>query len=386
MKNRILVKFIILAFAIFFAFLAGVEFYQLRHYSDSFVPSESYVGTGYLSDYEPSLKGTYADSPIYFFDSGVEGGTLFYMSGTHPNESAAILSSYILMENLVLEKGRVIVLPIANYSASTNAYNGYGYPSYYTIETEWGEKTYKIGSRLTNPLDQWPDPPIFKQYPTGQGLCYEDARNSNRAYPGRANGVLTERVGHAIMNLLETENVDYAFDLHEASISYPVNNTYVAPSKCEDIMLLSMMMLEAEGVNIGVEFSNPSNKGYSHSNWGDVEGVYPFLIEAPTPFIERITGPLTQRTIIDGKDEFLVKVANKGYTGVPYNEEGYPLEYRVGLHLSAVHKAVEIGSMLNPEKEVIASWPNMSDLQSNGIGAFIKDDNKNDAILVNLDY
>lgn len=386
MKSNVFLKIFILLIALLFAAFAGIEFYQLRHYSDSFVPAESFQKIGYLSDYEPSLKGTYSDSPIYFFDSGVEGGTLFYMSGTHPNENAAILSSYVLMENLKLQKGRVIVLPLANYSASTNAYNGYGYPSYYTIETEWGSKTFKIGSRLTNPLDQWPDPPVFKQYPTGQGLCYEDARNSNRAYPGRDNGILTERVGKAIMNLLEAEDVDYAFDLHEASISYPVNNTYIVPSKCEDIALLSMMMLDSEGISIGVEFSNPSNKGYSHSNWGDIDGVYPFLIEVPTPFIERITGPLTENTIIDGTDEFLVKVAEKGYTGVPYTEDGYSIEYRVGLHLSAVLKAIEIGGMLNPETEIIASWPTKDKIEANGIGHYFNNDVENIPILVNCKY
>ena len=370
--NRFQIKIIILFLSFAVAFAAGIEFYKLRHYADSFVPSDCYVKTGYLSDYDESLRGTYADAPIYFFDSGVEGGTLFYMSGTHPNETAAILSSYILMENLNLQKGRIIVLPIANYSASTNAYNGYGYPSYYNIDTEWGVKTYKIGSRLTNPLDQWPDPPVYSQYPTGQGLCYEDARNSNRAYPGKEDGVLTERVGNAIMTLLEKENVDLAFDLHEASISYPVNNTYIVPSKCEDIALMSKMMLEFEGIDIGVEFSSLSNKGYSHSNWGDVDGVYPFLIEVPTPFIERITGPLTQKTIIDGTDDFLIKVADKGYTGVPFDEDGYSLEYRVGLHLTAVKKAVEIAAMFIPDCEIIANWPLINEIESNGIGHYIK--------------
>ena len=372
MKRDIVIKLLLLSFFLSLGFFAGKEFKDLRNYKDSFVPSESFCKVGYLSDYEPSLKNTTSDSPVYFFDSGVPGGTLFYMSGTHPNETAAILSSYVLMENLELEKGRIIVLPIANYSASTNAYVGYGYPSYYTIKTEWGEKTYRIGSRLTNPLDQWPDPPVYYQYPTGQGLCYEDARNSNRAYPGKENGILTERVGYAIMKLLETEKVDLAFDLHEASISYPVNNTYVVPAKCEDIALMSKMMLEAEGIDIGVEFSSPSNKGYSHANWGDVDSVYPFLIEAPTPFIERITGPLTERTIIDGTDDFLVKVAEKGYTGVPFDHEGYSIEYRVGFHLSAVKKAVEIASMFDPSIEIIALWPSKNELEENGIGYYIK--------------
>lgn len=385
-NKKLSIRIVILIIAALISAAASTEFIALRHYSDSFVPSDSFSHIGYLSDYESSLKGTYADSPIYFFDSGVEGGTLFYMSGTHPNESAAILSSYLLMENLVLEKGRVIVLPISNYSASTNAYNGYGYPSYYSITTDWGVKKYKIGSRLTNPLDQWPDPPVFKQYPTGQGLCYEDARNSNRSYPGRDNGVLTERVGLAIMNLLETEDVDFAFDLHEASISYPVNNTYVVPEKSEDIAFLSMMMLEAKGINIGVELSSVTTKGYSHSNWGDIDGVYPFLIEVPTPFIERITGPLTENTVIYGTDEFLEKVSDKGYTGVEFDENGYPIEYRVGLHLSAVKEAIDIGSMMIPEAEIIAYWPGFEEISKNGIGAYLNNPENSEKLEIFVNF
>lgn len=364
-------KIIILLLTGVIAVLAGREFWELRHYEDSFVASKCLTDVTSLSAYEPSLRGTWADAPIYVFDSGVPGGTAFIMGGTHPNESAGILSAYILMENIEISKGRVIVLPIANLSASTAALNGFGYPAYYRVETDWGTRTYKIGSRATNPLDQWPDPPMFVHYPSGQALCYEDSRNLNRNYPGRSDGSLVERIGRAIMVLLDSEQVDFAFDIHEASITYPVNDTYVVPDVAADIAFLSSMSLEARGIDIRVELSADSLKGYSHREWETVGEVLPFLIEVPTPFIERVVGPMTEDLVRYGKDEFLVKMATAGYAAVPYDKDGYSLEYRCGLQLSAALEAVNIGSMLIPEASIEVFWPGFEELEATGIGHYL---------------
>lgn len=373
MNDGLFRKIIILLLTGVIAVLAGKEFWELRHCEDSFVASQCLTEVTSLSAYEPSLGGTWADAPVYIFDSGAPGGTVFIAGGTHPNESAGILSTYILMENIDVRKGRVIVLPIANLSASTAALSGFGYPSSYRIETDWGTRAYKIGSRVANPLDQWPDPPVFVHYPSGQALCYEDSRNLNRNYPGRANGSLVERIGRAVMILLETEHVDFAFDIHEASITYPVNDTYVTPDVAADIAFLSSMSLGAKGIDIRVELSADSLKGYSHREWEMVGEVLPFLIEVPTPFIERVVGPMTGELVRYGKDEFLVKMSTAGYAAVPYDEDGYSLEYRCGLQLSAVLEAVNIGSMMVPDASVEVSWPGFEELAAMGIGHYLHD-------------
>lgn len=371
--NRKVIKILILLAALVLTYIAGTGFYDLRYHADSFVASEYLTEVTSLSAYEPSLAGTRGDSPVYIFDSGVEGGTFFVMGGTHPNESAGILSSYILMENLAISKGRVIVLPIGNYSAATTGLSGIGYPSSYTIETPWGEKTYRVGSRLANPLDQWPDPPVFIQYPSGTGLCYEDARNLNRNYPGRSSGTLSERVGSAIMQLIQQEHVNFACDLHEASITYPTNNALIVPEKSSDIAFLSSLMLSEEGVNINVVIANDSLKGFSHQQWGGEEETFPFLIEVPTPFIDRITGPMTQALITEGKDEFLTKMSELGFTTIEYGKEGFSLDYRCALHLASMAKIVSIGSMMFPEYEVVASWPGFFEMIEQGVGRYLHD-------------
>lgn len=373
MKKPLVIHIIILAAAMIAALVAGIGFWQSRHGSDVFVASDSLVEVRRLSDYEPALKGSFADSPVYVFDSGVEGGTAFIMGGTHPNESAGMLSCYVLMENLVLEKGRIIVLPVANLSAQSTSLPGVGYPVTYSIETGWGTKTYKVGSRLSSPLDQWPDPPVFVQYPSGINLCYEDARNLNRNYPGRDDGQVTEKIGSAIDKLIDLEKVDYAFDLHEASITYPTNNALIVPEKTADLAFLSSMMLEEEGVHINVEISSENLKGFSHQEWGRDNATDPVLIEVPTPFIDRITGPMTPSLITEGQDEFLARMSDLGFSTVEYTEDGFSLEYRCGVHLSSVSQVISVGSMMDPDTEIIASWPLFGEITQNGLGAFLHD-------------
>lgn len=382
MWNKILIRKILVLFVVgLIATIASIDFVSIRNKKDSVVPAPSYSYKKYLSDYEPSLKDSYSDSPLLFFDSGVPGDTIFVMGGTHPNESAGILSTYIVMENLELERGRVIVLPIANHSASTNGLSGFAYPSSYALDTPWGKKEYKVGSRLANPLDQWPDPVVFKQYPSGQNQSYEDARNLNRNYPGRDDGVLIERVGNAILTMLSEENVKIAFDLHEASITYPVNQTYIAPEKCADIAFLSSMFLSLDGLDIRVEISNEANRGYSHSEWGRIDGLYPFLIEVPTPFIDRTPGVMSGELITKGQDDFLYGVAEKGFATVDYPKDGITIDQRCGMHLSAMKYVIDCSKELIG-LDVELSWPMYQDLVSDGIGFYLHEPDSSDSVLL----
>lgn len=348
--NKVLFrKILILLLFTVITVIAGIEFWQIRNLHDSFFPSDCLVKVGRLSDYNVFLKGTDCDAPVYFFDSGVEGGTLFVMSGTHPNESGAILSSYLLMENLKLEKGRVIVLPVANMSTSSTGLPGFAYPASYTIKTANGGRSFKVGSRLSSPLDQWPDPLVFIQYPSNTKLCYEDSRNLNRSYPGRANGRMVERVGAAIMDLIRNEHVDYAFDLHEASITYPTNNAFIVPEKTADLAFWSSMILAEEDVDFNVEISSENLRGFSHQEWGRDNETDPFLVEVPTPFIDRITGPMVDSLIVEGADEFLARMASKGFSTISYDNDGFSLDYRYGKHLSAISEVVSAGNSFHDE-------------------------------------
>ena len=375
-KKQILLKVICLALALVLAAIAGVSFYDQRHYKETVVVSDALTEVRWLSDYVPMLKGTYGDTPIFIFDSGVEGGSVLYCGGTHPYEPATSLSAFILMENIQVEKGKVFVIPQCSYSATTLGVQGNAYPSYYTIETEWGEQKYKIGERNTNPLDQWPDNFTYINYPSGQSQAYNDLRNLNRCYPGRLDGTFTERVAYAIMEVIRTENIDMSIDCHEASIMYPVVGTYVAHDDAMDIAMMAAMDLSATSFDMKIEQSPKSLKGFTHREWGDYSDTLAVLMETPEPFIDRIVGPMTEDLMMTGNDLFLSFAGDKGLTYVKYTEENdysWPMNVRVGRHLSGAAKAVYYMGMFFPEKEVIATWPSYEELVEKDCGAFLHD-------------
>ncbi len=381
-------KLVVLLFGIAAAAIAGSQFYNLRHFKETVVSSPELTEVQMLSDYLPSLRGTWADTPVFIYDSGVEGGSVLFMGNVHPYEPATSLAAYIMMENIHVEKGKVFIVPETNRSGSTTGMLGSAYPMFFNIETEWGRKTYRIGDRTTNPLDQWPDPFTYVHYPDGQNLAYQDIRNMNRTYPGRADGTLTERASYAVMEMIRENDIDISIDAHEASITYPVVATYVTHQRAEDAAMMASMMLTAMNFDMKCEVSPMGLRGLSHREWGDFSDTYAVLMETPEPFIDRINGPMTEDLFKDGKDVFLQAAADKKLvytTSYSATEEalernleedprailGFPLWYRVGRHLSGAAEFVSQVGMFEPEKEVIATWPLYEELEANDCGYYL---------------
>ncbi|NLB91080.1 MAG: deacylase [Clostridiales bacterium] len=378
-KKGLTIKIICLCGALVLALLAGIEFYGHRHYKEKVVVSKDFSQMRMLSDYVPSLKDTYGDTPVFFFDSGVEGGTVLYVGGTHPYEPAASLSAYIMMENINVEKGRVIIIPQANRSATTMGMLGNAYPSFYEIETSWGTVKYKNGDRWANPLDSWPDPFTYHHYPSGLQLTYQDLRNVNRCYPGRENGSLIERVCFGIMEIIRNEKVDLSIDAHEAAVMYPVVETYVAHDRSLDIAMMASMNLSSTQFYMKCEASPKTLRGLSHREWGDFSDTLAVLMETPQPFTDWIVGPMTPDLQTIGKDEFLGTANDHGLTYVDYDKDvGSPMNYRVGRHLSGALEVIEWTNMSLPDREVKVTWPTYSELMEHDCGYFLHDPQKAD--------
>jgi hypothetical protein len=97
-------------------------------------------------------------------------------------------------------------------------------------------------------------------------------------------------------------------------------------------------------------------------------------METPEPFIDRIVGPITVDLMMTGQDRFLSFAGDKGLTYAKYNEENnysWPMNVRVGRHLSGASKVIYYMNMFFPEKEVIASWPSYEELVEHDCGAFL---------------
>ncbi len=374
------VKFIFLLVVIVVMVIGGLQLYRHRHYKMPFVIGPGVTKVAKLSEFSEGLKGTMADTDVFFLEGKEEGGKVFIMANTHANEPAALLASLIFIENAVVKKGTLIIIPQFNHSASRNTRPGDGYPLYFEIPTEWGSKKFRMGNRDASPLDQWPDPDVYIHYPDKQLLSFLDVRNTNRTWPGRANGPLMERVTHGAMQLMREKNVDMAVDVHGAETMFPVTNCIVAPEKSVRIATMATLTIKArEGFDSHVEPSPSGFRGLSHREIGDYSETMPFLLEAPIPFLDQPTGPKTVKLLLDGKDPFLLSLSKKGKLFVPYDETGWSMEKRVGQHCSVVLELMRQFSRRLPEKKIeVRGVPRYAEIVKNGVGYYFHDPKKAD--------
>jgi hypothetical protein len=302
------------------------------------------------------------------------------LGGTHPEEPAGRLAAWLFAENGTMERGKLILVLSANRSATTVTRLGGAYPPDFAIPTPWGERTFRLGDRWSNPLDQWPDPEVYIHQPSGQYLAYVDVRNLNRCWPGRPDGMLTEQTCFALMELIRQEQADVVIDLHEAELQYPVISTIVAHESGQELaVLVSMMLTDLEGFKMGMEFSPKNLHGLSHREIGDHSDAVSLLFEAPEPFLDATRGRTTREQLLTGKDEFVVRAGQAGLLFESIDENGCPIDVRVGRHTSAVLQTMETWSELNPGRALICTGvPRYAEVIDRGIGAYLKDADRSD--------
>ena len=380
MKSRVMSRtvilktlFIVITGAI--TVVSGVQFYRHRHYQVPVVAGPGVTGVADLSRYGAGLKGTMADTKVFLLEGKEPGGKALIMADTHANELDGILAALVFIENAVVEKGTLIVIPHFNDSAGRYTRPGDGYPLFYEIPTKWGAKRFRMGDRGASPLDQWPDPDVYVHYPDRQLLSFLDARNTNRTWPGRSNGPLMEQVTDAAMRMLKQERVDIAIDVHGAETMFPVTNCIVAPERSMRIATIASMTVTAmEGFENHVEPSPQGFRGLSHREIGDYSETMPFLLEAPFPFLDQPTGPKTTDLLLNGKDPFLLSLARQGKLFVPYDESGWPVDKRVGQHCSVALEIINQYSIKNPERAIrVSNVPRYADVVRNGVGFYYHD-------------
>ena len=373
-RGRQVRKFVLMALGIALFTASGASFYRHRNLEEPVILGPGVTEVKRLSEYAEGVRGTINDCNIYILEGSEPGATLLVMGGTHPEEPAGRLAPWILVENAVVEAGRLIVVLSGNRSATTVTRLGGAYPPDYTIPTDWGEQTFRMGDRWANPLDQWPDPEVYIHHPSRQYLAYVDIRNLNRAWPGRPNGSLTERTTHAFMELIRQEEVDIFIDLHEAELQYPVISTIVAHDSGEELATFVSMMLSDIEFNMGMEYSPVNLHGLSHREVGDHSDAISLLFEAPEPFLDATRGRTTREQLLTGKDAFVMKAGEAGLLFESMDEEGWPIDVRVGRHTSAVLMSMESWTELNPDRPlVVAGVPRYEEVIARGLGHWLKD-------------
>ncbi len=372
-KKINIIKVAAVAVIFFCMAVAGYLFYEHRNYKEPVVVSEGCTEVKKLSDYCDIIKGTVNDCNVYIFDSGVEGGTFLIWGSTHPEEPAGPMAAELMVENLKVTQGKVIIIDRMNTSASTNTRVGEAYPRFFTYETDWGTKVWRFGDRHANQLDSWPDPEVYIHYPSGQNLANVDIRNANRNWPGKEDGLLTERTAYAVMQMIRAEGVDMTLDMHEAELEYTVENTIVVHEKAQAVGAMVSMMLTSQtfDVPVGMEFSPKALHGLSHREVGDYSDAASYLVEVAEPMLDRIRGITDEELLMSGKDRFVMKAGEHGLLYAPIDESGWPIEKRVARHVAVATKIMEVNNTVNADQTIlIEGIPTYEEIMANGLAGY----------------
>lgn len=362
--------FLCLTLSLFLVFYGAWEF-QRQFEEEPIFPGPGVTRIGSLSQYHPPLAGTAGDTDVYYLEGEEAGATIFVLGGNHPNEPASLVTAVLLIENMVVEVGRAIIIPRGNASAFTHTGPQEAHPSSFTIETGEGERWFRFGDRLTNPVHQWPDPDIY-MHSSGETLAGVEMRNLNRAFPGTPHGTLTQQVAYAILRLLQEEGVGLAIDIHEASPEYPVVNALVAHNQAMDLAAMVVLDLQLEGVNISLEPSPQNLRGLSHREWGDHSSALSVLLETANPSMGRIRGPTDEDLVVTGKDIIYHRASSVGALSVVVPEEGIHLDERVARHVATVKQLFASYPLLTREPFVFWNVPSYNQILGEGVGEFLK--------------
>ena len=376
MKIRVL-NIVVFIVALLFAVPASVDFLKM-HKNEEIAENPNLTEVKMLSAYAPRLKGTDLDTEVYFFDSGVEGGTFLILGGTHPNESAGMLSAVALIENIEVTEGRVIIIPRTNNSGFTHTSPLDGMQDFFTLTLSDGsERSFRVGNRLTNPVDQWPDVNYYEGTSgrTIYGTENPEVRNVNRLYYGTEDGVLTEQVCYGIYNLINQEGVDLTMDTHEGSPEFLYLDCTMVNMKRDNTKAMSIasdmaLSMNFDDLDMRVEYSGVTSYGLSHRSLGDNTDSMMILMETYNPSMGPLHGKMDDDLIINGNEPNYYEAHKDGYIYFQVPEDGYPLIERVARHIACIEYLSEAYSWEYPEKAI--SFTGLGDYYSIVKGGFEK--------------
>ena len=376
MKIRVL-NIVVFIVALLFAVPASVDFLKM-HKNEEIAENPNLTEVKMLSAYAPRLKGTDLDTEVYFFDSGVEGGTFLILGGTHPNESAGMLSAVALIENIEVTEGRVIIIPRTNNSGFTHTSPLDGMQDFFTLTLSDGsERSFRVGNRLTNPVDQWPDVNYYEGTSgrTIYGTENPEVRNVNRLYYGTEDGVLTEQVCYGIYNLINEEGVDLTMDTHEGSPEFLYLDCTMVNMKRDNTKAMSIasdmaLSMNFDDLDMRVEYSGVTSYGLSHRSLGDNTDSMMTLMETYNPSMGPLHGKMDDDLIINGNEPNYYEAHKNGYIYFQVPEDGYPLIERVARHIACIEYLSEAYSWEYPEKAI--SFTGLGDYYTIVEGGFEK--------------
>ena len=382
MKSKHLISNIAILLAVaVLCVVAGSDFLRMHNPDPIATSNPNLTDVKMLSDYSPGLKGTAADTEIYIIKGKKSGSSMLILGGTHPNELAGMFNAVTYIENAKMEAGTLYVIPRANNSGYTHTAPLWGMMDIVDFKLADGSsREFRVGTRLLNPLHQWPDP---KYYFNASGREIKNAessevRNLNRNHPGNINGTLTEKVNYGISNLIRTEKIDVTYDGHEAGPEFLRVNYLIAHERAMPLGSAAVMNANLEGVPISVDISGKTSYGLSHRGLGDKTETLATLFETLNPAQGTLRGKMSKDLVLGGFDDNYVKITNrKLLSSGELTTEGSSINKRTAYHMVASRELMNAYTTLNPNRPLIISgMPTYDDYINKGLENILRPINK----------
>lgn len=364
MRRNFIIPVIILLLAVW-----GLWVQSLPHRPDQIKLGLGVAETRWLSDYEPKLKNTKGDTPIYVLEGKEPGGTGVVLGGTHANEISGILASVLLVENVQMDRGRLLIIPHTNNSAISNVQPLRGEPWRVMIPSNDGsERSFRYGSRYTHHLHQWPDNYYFDHSLSNEIINGAEERNLNRIHPGLGD-TLTEHISQAIVNLLIEENADFVLDFHEASPNSRLAHNMVVNPKSLELGAEVVINLMFEGLDFHLETSSEGFRGLSHRELGDATQAHAFLTETANPYQGAFYTDSSYETIINGKESgYGQRLEQVRFPFAQYGD--LAMDVRVGRQVAALKEILNAISMHNPKRGFTGLIPSYAQIVEKGLTTY----------------
>lgn len=351
---------------------ASTVIFRSMHEAEPIIAGPGVTQQRMLSHYAPGLTGTAADTPVFILEGKQPGATMVVLGGTHPQEISGLLGAVLLIENAQVQRGRLIIIPQSNRSGFNYTEPLEGFPHTFTIQTAKGERWFRNGMRLTNPVDQWPDPDLYLHDQSKERMVGWEGRNLNRNFPGNPSGRYTERLAHAIMTLAEQEKADMVFDMHEAYPEYPIINMMVAHQRAFDVATNAMLELQMRDIPIDLMPSPLQLRGLSHREFGDRFNTLSILSETANPAMGRFRGRMDDNLLVEGMDDNYVRAAALGRLFVPFTEKGHPLSERTARQVATVEELINAFNSLKSDAAIVVeNIPAYEKITTEGLGQFL---------------
>ena len=101
------------------------------------------------------------------------------------------------------------------------------------------------------------------------------------------------------------------------------------------------------------------------------------MFETRNLFLDRVRGITDEALLLTGKDEFVMTAGKFGLLYEKIDENGWPIDVRVGRHCSSTLMVIELWGDFNPGKEVVIEGvPRYDEVVSNGTGYYFHDPSK----------